>query len=112
MDSDGQLELYDRLAARLKEAHTRVRALQVPEGVRVALTRKLLVVTAASTRDPAGAERRLARLMTDIDEGRFPAERSGARDGERGGARGGERGGARGGERGGRCRGEGADGPS
>lgn len=76
MDSDGQLELYDRLAARLKDAHTRVRTLQVPEGVRVALTRKLLVITAASKHDLADAERRLDRLMTDIDEGRFPAERS------------------------------------
>jgi cell division protein YceG involved in septum cleavage len=75
MDSDGQLELYDRLAARLKEAHTRVRTLQVPEGVRVALARKLLVVTAASKHDLADAERRLNRLMRDIDEGRFPAER-------------------------------------
>lgn len=75
MDSDGQLELYDRLAARLKEAHTRVRTLQVPEGVRVALARKLLVITAASKHDLADAERRLDRLMTDIDEGRFPVER-------------------------------------
>jgi hypothetical protein len=81
MDSDGQLELYGRLAARLKDAHTRVRTLQVPEGVRVALTRKLLVITAASKRDLAGAERRLDRFMTDIDEGRFPAERGEERGG-------------------------------
>lgn len=76
MESDGQLELYDRLAARLKEAHARVRALQVPQGVKAALTRKLLVVTAASKHDLADAERRLDRLLTDIDEGRFPAERA------------------------------------
>jgi hypothetical protein len=74
MERDGQLDLYDRLAAHLKEAHARVRTLQVPEGVRVALTRKLLVITAASKHDLADAERRLARLMTDIDEGRLPAE--------------------------------------
>ncbi|WP_326687730.1 MULTISPECIES: hypothetical protein [unclassified Streptomyces] len=73
MERDGQLELYDRLAARLKEAHTRVRASQVPESARVTLTRKLLVITAASKHDLADAERRLERLMTDIDEGRFPA---------------------------------------
>ncbi|MCF6523317.1 hypothetical protein [Streptomyces sp. JJ36] len=73
MEPDGQLELYDRVAARLKDAHTRVRTLQVPEGVRVALTRKLLVITAASKHDLAEAERRLDQLMTDIDEGRFPA---------------------------------------
>ncbi|MFR9674548.1 hypothetical protein [Streptomyces sp. TR06-5] len=75
MDSDGQLELYDRLAARLKEAHTRVRTLRVPESVRVALSRKLLVITAASKHDLADAERRLEVFMEDIDEGRFPAER-------------------------------------
>jgi len=76
MERDGQLDLYDRLAARLKEAHARVRTLQVPEGVRAALTRKLLVITGASKHDLADAERRLARLMTDIDEGRLPAEES------------------------------------
>ncbi|MGW7519591.1 SCO5555 family protein [Streptomyces sp. NPDC054796] len=79
MERDGQLELYDRLAARLKEAHTRVRTLQVPEGVRVALTRKLLVITAASKHDLSEAERRLDRLMADIDEGRFPEEQADAR---------------------------------
>ncbi|NLU69791.1 hypothetical protein [Streptomyces sp. HNM0574] len=78
MERDGQLELYDRLAARLKEAHTRVRQLQVPEGVRVALTRKLLVITAASKHDLAAAERRLGRLMADIDAGRYPDPESGA----------------------------------
>ncbi|EST39223.1 hypothetical protein N566_03225 [Streptomycetaceae bacterium MP113-05] len=87
MESDGQLELYDRLAARLKEAHTRVRTLQVPEGVRVALARKLLVITAASKHGPAAAERRLGRLMTDIDEGRFPDERGGERGAEDAGER-------------------------
>lgn len=74
MDSDGQLALYDRLAARLKEAHARVRTLRLPEGERAALTRKLLVITAASKHDLAAAERRLDRLMTDIDEGRYAAE--------------------------------------
>lgn len=73
MERDGQLELYDRLAARLKEAHSTMRSPQVPESARVALTRKLLVITAASKHDLADAERRLERLMADIDEGRFPA---------------------------------------
>ncbi|OEU91437.1 hypothetical protein [Streptomyces oceani] len=75
MERDGQLELYDLVAARLKDAHARVRTLQVPEGVRVALTRKLLVITAASKHDLADAHRRLEALMADIDAGRFPAER-------------------------------------
>ncbi|MFG3494643.1 hypothetical protein [Streptomyces sp. NPDC047928] len=72
MERDSQLELYEAVAARLKEAHTRVRALQVPEGVRMALSRKLLVVTAAAKHDLADAARRLDRLMKDLDEGRFP----------------------------------------
>lgn len=79
MERDGQLELYDRLAARLKEAHKVVRTLQVPEDVRVALTRKLLVITAASKHDLADAERRLERLMKDVDEGRFPTDRTDVR---------------------------------
>ncbi|MET8291543.1 MULTISPECIES: hypothetical protein [Streptomyces] len=71
MEHDGQLELYTAVAVQLKEAHTRVRALQVPEGVRMALTRKLLVITAVAKHDLADAARRLERFTTDLDEGRF-----------------------------------------
>ncbi|MFI1889422.1 MULTISPECIES: SCO5555 family protein [Streptomyces] len=72
MEHDSQLKLYAAVAARLKEAHTTVRALQVPESVRKALIRKLLVVTAAAKHDLPDAARRLERLMKDLDEGRFP----------------------------------------
>ncbi|MER5868101.1 hypothetical protein [Streptomyces sp. NPDC002044] len=72
MERDSQLELYELVADRLKEAHTRVRSLQVPEGVRMALSRKLLVATASAKHDLADAARRLDRLMKDLDEGRFP----------------------------------------
>ncbi|WP_329138564.1 hypothetical protein [Streptomyces sp. NBC_00670] len=72
MEHDGQLELYTAVANQLKEAHSRVRALQVPEGVRMALTRKLLVITAAAKHDLAGAARRLERFSADLDEGRLP----------------------------------------
>ncbi|WP_433545495.1 hypothetical protein ACQPZG_10170 [Streptomyces sp. CA-294286] len=72
MDRDSQLKLYGAVADRLKEAHTRVRALQVPEGVRMALSRKLLVITAAAKHDLADAARRLDRFTQDLDEGRFP----------------------------------------
>ncbi|MEU9026874.1 hypothetical protein [Streptomyces sp. NPDC048383] len=72
MERDSQLELWELVADRLKEAHTRVRTLQVPEGVRMALSRKLLVATAAAKHDLADAARRLDRLMKDLDEGRFP----------------------------------------
>lgn len=74
MEHDGQLQLYAAVAVQLKEAHAKVRALQVPEGVRMALTRKLLVITAAAKHDPAGAARRLERFATDLDEGRLPEE--------------------------------------
>ncbi|GAA0480716.1 MULTISPECIES: hypothetical protein [Streptomyces] len=74
MERDGQLELYGLVADRLKAAHTRVRTLQVPEGVRMALTRKLLVITAAAKHDLAGAARRLERFMNDLDEGRYPED--------------------------------------
>lgn len=72
MERDSQLKLYGQVADQLKEAHSRVRALQVPEGVRMALSRKLLVVTAAAKHDLPDAARRLDRLMKDLDEGRFP----------------------------------------
>ena len=74
MEHDGQLELYAAVAGQLKEAHAKVRALQVPEGVRMALTRKLLVITAVAKHDLADATRRLERFMADLDEGRMPEE--------------------------------------
>ncbi|MBL1085066.1 hypothetical protein JK359_24345 [Streptomyces actinomycinicus] len=74
MEHDGQLQLYTAVANQLKEAHTRVRALQVPEGVRMALTRKLLVITAAAKHDLADAASRLDRFMADLDAGRIPDE--------------------------------------
>ncbi|MFE3515894.1 hypothetical protein [Streptomyces sp. NPDC059166] len=72
MERDSQLELYGHVADQLKEAHAKVRTLQVPEGVRMALSRKLLAVTAAAKHDLPGAARRLDRLMKDLDEARFP----------------------------------------
>ncbi|MER5494495.1 hypothetical protein ACSMX9_22245 [Streptomyces sp. LE64] len=72
MGRDDQLQLYGVVADRLKEAHATVRTLQVPEGVRMALTRKLLVITAVAKHDLADAARRLERLSVDLDEGRFP----------------------------------------
>lgn len=74
MEHDGQLELYTAVADRLKEAHTRVRASQVPEGVRMALTRKLLVITAVAKHDLADAARRLEGFLADLDAGRMPEE--------------------------------------
>jgi hypothetical protein len=69
MDSDGQLDLYRVVADRLKAAHSRVHSLHVPEDIRLALIRKLLVITAAAKHDMAGAAQRLDRLMRDLNEG-------------------------------------------
>lgn len=74
MERDNQLGLHESVAGQLKEAHARVRELQISEGVRMALTRKLLVITAAAKHDLPDAARRLDRLLTDLDEGRFPEE--------------------------------------
>jgi hypothetical protein len=74
MERDGQLELYDLVAARLKDAHRTVRALDVPEHERQALTRRLLVITAAAKQDLPGAARRLERLMEDVEAGRLPPD--------------------------------------
>ncbi|MEU3709496.1 MULTISPECIES: hypothetical protein [Streptomyces] len=74
MERDDQLQLYGFVADQLKDAHARVRTLQVPEGVRMALTRKLLVITAAAQHDLANAARRLEWFMADLDEGRYPED--------------------------------------
>ncbi|MDI3406128.1 SCO5555 family protein [Streptomyces cavernicola] len=74
MDRDSQLELYGLVADRLKEAHAKVRTLQVPEGVRMALTRKLLVITAAAKHDLTYAARRLDQFMIELDSERFSAD--------------------------------------
>jgi hypothetical protein len=72
MDGDGQLEEYEVVAARLKQAHALLRAARVPDDLRVALTRKLLVITSAARYDTAGAAARLQRFIRDFDESRFP----------------------------------------
>ncbi|CAO0830057.1 hypothetical protein SMICM17S_02527 [Streptomyces microflavus] len=65
MERDSQLKLYGQVADRLKEAHAKVRALQVPESVRMALSRKLLVVTAAAKRRTSGR----GKASGPVDEG-------------------------------------------
>lgn len=72
MERDSQLELYGLVARRLKQAHARVAGLNVSEDVRIQLSRRLLVITAAAKHDLEGAVRRLDDLMRGLDEGRFP----------------------------------------
>jgi hypothetical protein len=67
MEPDGQLQLYGVLAARLKQAHTRVANPAVPEETRRELARRLLAVTAAAKHDLADAARRLDQLAAELD---------------------------------------------
>lgn len=67
MERDDQIELYVVVAAGLKQAHARVRALDIGADGRRALVHKLLAITAAAKRDLADAARRLDSLMSDID---------------------------------------------
>lgn len=67
-----EVELYALVAARLKEAHARVRALDVSDGTRAALTRSLLLVTEAAKRDLPEAARRLARFTDELGSGHHP----------------------------------------
>jgi hypothetical protein len=64
-----EVELYALVAARLKEAHARVRALDVSDGTRAALTRSLLLVTEAAKRDLPEAARRLAVFTDELGSG-------------------------------------------
>ena len=68
MGRDGQLELYGVVAARLKQAHTRVANPEVPDETRRELSRRLLAVTAAAKHDLADAARRLDVLTAELDE--------------------------------------------
>ncbi|WP_232248618.1 SCO5555 family protein [Streptacidiphilus rugosus] len=70
-------ELYELVAQRLKDAHARVRALDVSDAERTALTRSLLIVTEAAKRDLPAAARRLARFVDDLDSGRLPGPTAG-----------------------------------
>lgn len=70
MERDGQLELYDLVAARLKYAHAAVRSLDVTDDERRVLVRRLLVITTAAKKDLRGAVRRLDRFIAELDSGR------------------------------------------
>jgi hypothetical protein len=71
------VELYGLVARRLKDAHARVRALDVSDAERAALTRSLLIVTETAKRDLPEAARRLARFVADLESGRLPGPTAG-----------------------------------
>lgn len=58
-----ELSGYARLAQRLKEAHEALRDLDFPPAVRAELSRRLLVITAASRHDRTDAMRRLDAFL-------------------------------------------------
>lgn len=68
MEPDGQLQLYGELAARLKQAYTRVANAEVADGTRRELSRRLLAVTAVAKHDLADAARRLDVVAAELDE--------------------------------------------
>ena len=65
-------ELFEDLSRRLREAHRRVGALEVPQEQKARVARRLLAVSDASKHDLARASTRLAALLVDLDAGRFP----------------------------------------
>ncbi|WP_181788153.1 hypothetical protein [Streptomyces phytophilus] len=67
MEPDGQLALYEAVAAGLKEAHRKVREVAATDAERAELTRRLLAITGAAKHDLAGAARRLERLRRELD---------------------------------------------
>ncbi|WP_449341717.1 SCO5555 family protein [Streptacidiphilus cavernicola] len=71
-----EVELYALVAARLKEAHARVRALDVSAATRASLTRSLLLVTEAAKRDLPEAARRLAIFVDRLDGGDHPPSKA------------------------------------
>ena len=58
-----ELSGYARLAERLKEAHEALRAMDLPGAEHAGLSRRLLVITAASRHDQADALRRLEAFL-------------------------------------------------
>ncbi len=65
-------ELEAQLATRLRDAHRRVAALDVPDDQKARVARRLIALTDASKRDVGRASARLDRLLADLDAGRLP----------------------------------------
>ena len=65
-------ELEAQLATRLRDAHRRVAALDVPDDQKARVARRLIALTDASKRDLVRASARLDQLVVDLDAGRLP----------------------------------------
>ena len=66
-------ELQAQLATRLRDAHRRVAALDVPDDQKARVARRLIALTDASKHDLVRASARLDRLLADLDAGRLTA---------------------------------------
>jgi hypothetical protein len=65
-------DLAADLAVRLRDAHRRVAALDLPDDQKARVARRLIALTDASKRDVGRASARLDRLLADLDAGRLP----------------------------------------
>jgi hypothetical protein len=63
-------ELHLELAARLRDAHRRVAALDLQQDEKAGLIRRLIALTDASKHDVAHAAQRLNRFLGDLDDHR------------------------------------------
>ena len=56
-----------QLAERLRVVHARVAALDLPEGEKASITRRLLAINSASKRSVSRASKRLDAFVQDLD---------------------------------------------
>ena len=74
MDDD---ELFAQLSVRLRDAHRRVAALELPDDEKARVIRRLLAISDATKHDLGRASRRLDTFLADLDAGWRPDSRSG-----------------------------------
>lgn len=63
-------DLHVELAQRLRDAHRRVRTLEVDDAEKARVATRLIALTDASKRDVMRASQRLDLLLADLDAGR------------------------------------------
>ena len=71
-------DLAAQLADRLRLAHRRVAALDVPDDEKARVARRLIALSDVSKRDLTRASARLDLLLADLDTGRIPALEEGS----------------------------------